>query len=219
MAEEKKREHPSYGMIRFSRVRGGNPALFGSSVKHDEKITMEVSHASVSRNLSQEWYMSGKQIVEVEMSYTQFAEAITSMNTQGVPCTVTFTEKDGNIEPCDFAVTREKFEDEFTKKRMEANRRANELIEDIEAGLSRGRMTKSEMRECISKLHMLSMDINENTDFIYRQFNSQMDKTTLEAKNEIEAFVQHRVQTLGLEKLKELQESTPAVIMAETKED
>ena len=163
--------------------------------------------------------MSGKQIVEVEMSYTQLAEAITSMNTQGVPCTVTFTEKDGNIEPCDFAVTREKFEDEFTKKRMEANRRANELIEDIEAGLSRGRMTKSEMRECISKLRMLSMDINENTDFIYRQFNSQMDKTTLEAKNEIEAFVQHRVQTLGLEKLKELQESTSAVIMAETKED
>lgn len=35
MAEEKKREHPSYGMIRFSRVRGGNPALIAGIEKNN----------------------------------------------------------------------------------------------------------------------------------------------------------------------------------------
>lgn len=217
MAEKK--THSSYGMISFSRTRGGNPSLFGSSVKHDEKITMTVSHASVSRDLHQEWYMPEKQVVEIEMSYTQFAEAITSMNTTGVPCTILYTEKDGNAQQCDFAVTREKYEDEFKKNRAEANRRANGLIGDLKESLAKGRMTKKEMQDCITKLHMLSMDINENTDFIYKQFNKQMDKTTLEAKNEIEAFVQHKVQSLGLEKLKELQDTASAVTQIETKRD
>ena len=196
-----KKEHASYGMIGFSRVSGGNPALFGSSVKHNEKILLKLSHASVERDLHREWYFPGNTIAEVEMSYTQFAEAIASMNTSGVPCTVLFTEKDGKAEDCDFEVTREKFEEEFMKNRRQANEKANALIGELEQALSKGRMGKKDMEECISKLRMLSMDINENTDFLYRQFNRQMDRTTVEAKNEIEAFVQHRVQSLGIERL------------------
>lgn len=216
---KEKKEHSSYGMISFSRTNGGNPSLFGSSVEHNEKITMRVSHGSVVRDLHREWYMPEKQVVEVEMSFTQFAEAITSMNTTGVPCTILYTEKDGNAQPCDFTVTREQFEDEFRENRIMANRRANELIDDLKESLSKGRMTKKEMQDCISKLHMLSMDINENTDFIYKQFNKQMDRTTLEAKNEIEAFVQHKVQSLGIEKLKELQDTASAVTQIGTRED
>ena len=202
--EKERKEHSSYGMLSFSRVSGGPPELFGSSVLHDHKIMLSISHGSVIRELSREWYMPEKKIVELEMSYSQFAEAISSMNTTGVPCTILYTEKDGNAQPCDFAVTRKKFEDEFKENRIRANQRANELIEDLKGSLSKGRMTKKEMQDCISKLHMLSMDINENTDFIYKQFNKQLDKSSMEAKGEVEAFVQHKLQSLGLSKLQEL---------------
>jgi len=146
-------------------------------------------------------------IVEAEMSYTQFAEAITSMNTVGIPCTISYTEKEGRVADCDFTVTREKYEEEFKNLRLQANQTTNELISQLQEVLSKGKVTKRDIQECITKLNKISMDINENADFVYKQFNKQMDKTSLEAKNEVEAFVQHKVQSLGMERLKEIHEA------------
>lgn len=41
------------------------------------------------------------------------------------------------------------------------------------------------------------MEINENRDFIYKQFNRQMEKTTIEAKGEIEAYAQRKVYSIA----------------------
>ena len=41
------------------------------------------------------------------------------------------------------------------------------------------------------------MELNGNREFIYKQFNEQMDKTTLEAKGEIEAFMQNKVNSIA----------------------
>lgn len=41
------------------------------------------------------------------------------------------------------------------------------------------------------------MEINENRDFIYKQFNRQMKKTTIEAKGEIEAYAQRKVYSIA----------------------
>lgn len=41
------------------------------------------------------------------------------------------------------------------------------------------------------------MEINGNREFIYKQFNEQMDKTTLEAKGEIEAFMQNKINSVA----------------------
>lgn len=208
MPFESKETHPSYGMISFHRIRGGNNKLFGSSVPHDEKIMLTLSHAEFSRDLSQEWYFPKGTIVEVEMSYTQFAEAISTMNAGGVPVTITYTEKDGKAGDCDFEVSRKKYEDEFQNLLAEANKETNDLIRDLTTMFESGKLNKREREEILSKLHRISTDINENASFVYRQFNQQLDKSSLEAKNEVEAFVQHKVQSLGLKKLQELHNDT-----------
>lgn len=46
-------------------------------------------------------------------------------------------------------------------------------------------------------IHHLSMEVNGNREFIYEQFNEQMDKTTLEAKGEIEAFYQNKINSVA----------------------
>jgi len=43
-----------------------------------------------------------------------------------------------------------------------------------------------------------------NMPFVQTQFNEAMDKTVTEAKAEVEAFVSHKVTSLGLASLKEL---------------
>lgn len=37
--------HPAFGMIGFSRVSGGENTLFGSSIKHNDRIIMRLKHA------------------------------------------------------------------------------------------------------------------------------------------------------------------------------
>ena len=88
--------------------------------------------SSIERGLNRDWIHGDKVIAEVEMSYSQFAEAITSMNIgTGVPVTVQWTEKDGKIPPCDFVSKREQFEDEFKTQRKNATRVSEELIQEV----------------------------------------------------------------------------------------
>lgn len=192
--------HPSYGTLLFSRTSsGGKTPLFGSSIQHRDTICMTLHHASIERRLNRDWIHGDKVIAEVEMSYSQFAEAITSMNIgTGVPVTVQWTEKDGKIPPCDFVSKREQFEDEFKTQRKNATRVSEELIQEVtELFNQKGTLKKADKEDILRKLNKLKMDIGINMDFIVNQFNEQMDKTVMEAKGEIEAFYQNKVNTIA----------------------
>lgn len=194
-----KTSHPSYGTLAFSRRTGGKTPLFGSSIEHRDTIAMALYHADVTRGLHSDSIFGNSKIAEVEMSYSQFAEAITSMNMgSGVPVTIRWTEKDGVIPSCDFVSKREQFEDEFKEKRKKATDESQQLIKDVtEMFEQKKNLTKADRQEILSKLSKLSMDIGCNMDFISEQFNKQMDKTIMEAKGEIEAFCQNKVNSIA----------------------
>lgn len=194
-----KTSHPSYGTLAFSRRTGGATPLFGSSIEHRDTIAMTLYHANVTRGLHEDRVYGNKAIAEVEMSYSQFAEAITSMNmASGVPVTIRWTEKDGKIPPCDFVSKREQFADEFKEKRKRATNESQQIIKDVaEMFEQKKNFTKADRQEILSKLSKLSMDIGCNMDFIADQFNEQMDKTVMEAKGEIEAFCQNKINSIA----------------------
>lgn len=194
-----KTSHPSYGTLAFSRRSGRATPLFGSSIKHRDTIAMTLYHADITRGLHEDNIYGNKPIAEVEMSYSQFAEAITSMNMgSGVPITIRWTEKDGKIHPCDFVNKREQFADEFKEKRKRATNESQQIIKDVaEMFEQKKNLTKADRQEILSKLSKLSMDIGCNMDFIVDQFNEQMDKTVMEAKGEIEAFCQNKINTIA----------------------
>lgn len=194
-----KTSHPSYGTLAFSRRTGGATPLFGSSIEHRDIIAMTLYHADITRGLHQDSIYGGKAIAEVEMSYSQFAEAITSMNMgSGVPVTIRWTEKDGKIPPCDFVSKREQFADEFKEKRKRATDESQQIIKDVaEMFEQKKNLTKTDKENILRKLNKLSMDIGCNMDFIADQFNEQMDKTVMEAKGEIEAFCQNKVNSIA----------------------
>lgn len=194
-----KTSHPSYGTLLFNRAHGGKTPLFGSSIEHSNVITMELRHADITRGLNQDNIFGNKLIVKVEMSYSQFAEAITSFGCgSGVPCTIRYTEKDGRIPECDFVSKREQFTDEFKGKTKDAMNESQQLIQDVTDLFSQKKaLTKADKETVISKLRKLSMDIGCNLDFIADQFNEQMDKTVMEAKGEIESFCQNKINAIA----------------------
>lgn len=193
-------KHPAFGMIGFSRITGGDNVLFGSSIKHNDRIQLTIKHGEQDRVLHEDRYYGKKRIVEVEMSYSQFAECISAMNVgDGVPCTIRFTEKDGHIPAIEENNSkREQFRNEFSgviEKAMEQiQNQINQIQESINTKKTLG---IKDRKEIVSQLQHVKHNIGSNLDFCVSQFDEQMDKSTMEAKGEIEAFCQNKINSIA----------------------
>lgn len=137
-------------------------------------------------------------IAEVEMSYSQFAEAITAMNVgDGVPCTIRFTEKDGYVKDRPFVSKQEQFEQEFADHLSDIKQEASNTIDEVKEIFEKKSIGKGDKEQILKKLEHLAMQIGVNTEFVYQQFNEQMDKTVMEAKGEVEAFCQNKMNSIA----------------------
>lgn len=194
-----KDKHPSYGMLGFYRTQGRNISLFGSSIKHNDIIVMRLKHGEVKRELNRDWYHGNELIAEVQMSYSQFVEAISTMNVgDGVPCTISFTQNDGVIESPSFVNQKKIYEKEFETHLFDINNEINSVINDVETLFdTKKSIGKYDRNEILDKLRHLKMEIGANSKFIYKQFNEQMDKTVMEAKGEVEAFAQNKLLSIA----------------------
>ena len=191
--------HPSYGMLAFSRRSGGKNTLFGSSIEHNNVITLTLRHGEITRGLNSDWYYGDKVIAEVEMSYAQFAEAITSMNMgSGVPVTIRWTEKDGRMPECNFINKTKQFKDEFSEKMDKANLEMKGLITEAEELFSgKKNISQADRKNILSKLFSIQAEVSGNAKFAYECFTEQMNKTVMEAKGEIEAFCQNKINSIA----------------------
>lgn len=201
-------KHPSYGMLGFTRRSGGASPLFGSSIQHKDTIVMTLKHGELGRYLNNDHYFGKGVVAEVEMSYSQFAEAITAMNIgDGVPVTIRYTEKDGYVKEKPFVSKQEQFEQEFAEHLEDINQDAISTIDEVrELFCSKKSIGKGDREQILKKLEHLTIQIKNNTEFIYKQFNEQMDKTVMEAKGEIEAFCQNKMDSIAHAALMEHQE-------------
>lgn len=202
---ENMKKHPCYGMLGFYRRRNGKAMpLFGSSIQHKDTIVMTLKHGKLLRHLSNDHYLGEETIAEVEMSYSQFAEAITAMNIgDGVPCTILFTEKDGYISERPFTNKKDQFEQEFAEHLDNIKTKTKNTISEIQEIFTKKSIGKADREEILRKLEYLNTQIGSNTEFIYSQFNAQMDKTVTEAKGEIEAFCQNKMNSIAIAALAE----------------
>lgn len=191
-----KESHPSYGMLGFSRVTcSGSKSLFGSSIKHRDTIVLRLKTGHKRRNLNSDWYYSDKLLYEVEMSYSQFAELITSMNVgEGIPVTIRSTENNYDIPECPFEDKIAIHKKEFEKHQEEAYGVTKEIIDKVEEIFeSKKSFNKIEKQELLSMLRQISSNIGCNQEFMVKQFQEQMEQTVTESKGEIESFFQRKI--------------------------
>ena len=163
-------EEPAFAMMGFSRCQcsGEGMSLYGSNLKHSTIIKMTLSHSSRERGLSKNWFVGNDTIAEVEMSQNQFSEMITSMNIgSGVPVTLTYTEKDGQIEPPSFDSVVDQHKTEFAKNSERVIGNSEELLAkavDILAG--GGSLKKAAREELLRDIQKLVQDVESNLPFM-----------------------------------------------------
>lgn len=192
-------KHPSYGTIVFNRCFSNGTTLFGSNIKHNNYITLEIKHASMGRELHSDWVSDAAPICRVGMSYAQFAEAISSFGSHpGVPVTIEFTEKDGYVEDRpEFKNKRIELDEELKQQMEEVTRTVAEASTSIGEILNKkGNVTKADKQEIMSILYKMQ-NMMPNTEFIHKRMAEEMEKVVLEAKNEIEAYTQHKMDVIA----------------------
>lgn len=174
-----KKQHPSYGMIRFARssIGGSGTALFGSSIMHNNVIRLSISKGMMEREGNEDWFLAGTDIndmiVEVEMSYTQFAEAITSLNIgEGIP--VTITKVNGTfVEPCPYSDRQKVMRREVDEATRDLVRQLEKRSEEIEKLLDEKRvLSREDRRNIVSTLKNVRQELKSNIPYLQNKMNS-----------------------------------------------
>ena len=206
--------HPSYGILCFNRRHSNNTALFGSNIHHNETIALTVKHAELDRTLNCDKYHGTDTILDIEMSYAQFAEAITSFGMySGVPVTIRYTEKNGHITKPNFINKQKQFEDEFSEQMHTISKNVTNAQAKIQELLTKKTLNKSDKEEILQCVANITREWNDNIPYIYTQFNEQMEKTLTEAKIELEAFTQNRLNSIYENAISE----NPEILLQTTK--
>lgn len=224
-------KHPSFGLIAFDRINyaqsldgtGLDRPLFGSNILHNSAISITIRRAIVVRDFNEDQIHadSSPPVVEVEMSVTQFADAITSLNQgDGTPCTITMIGGKNVAKP-PFENKRVQLDAEFEEEMRNVATKTNRFYREIDRILAKPSIGKNDREEIKKQIELLQQEIHSNIPFIKKQFTGQMDQTVLEAKNEFEAFVEGKVRTLGLEgfKMELLQLRKEGIASLESKGD
>ena len=185
-------KHLSYGVVSLSRSSTTGKKLFGSSIDHQNFISLSVNHAEMVQdiNLHNTHYFPRKRIIEVFLTSSQFAELITTMNYGGgTPCTISFKESVGTInytEPDSL-----KPHDELNKMQEFAEKEKDDTIEKISTKLktilSKNSIGKKDKQNIYSMFDILSKFVDDKFEFMQSQFQSKMEKHITEAKTEIDS--------------------------------
>lgn len=196
--------HPSYAQISFSRVTGGKCDLYGSSIKHQNFIKLRISQSTKYFNEYDEGYKDATTpLIEVDMSHSQFSEAITSLNLGcGVP--VTLRKFAGEVMPmCPEYNIREKISDDLESVFKEFSQQLGIYGSELDDILNKhGAINKKERNKILRIFEDIKRKLEADLPFLHRCIDEAVDKTTVHAKGEIEAFFNNKISQLGLSKFK-----------------
>lgn len=204
--ERERHTHPSFGQLYFSRVNSNGTEFYGSELKQDNYIQMELSESEVDRDLTRDWYFAKKSIARIRMSSSQFAEMITSLNgVGGACCTIEYIQ--GKDIP---ALPKQESRKEFIHRKFEDRmkmfaytiRENQKKAKDI---VKKKTLSKQDIHDLTHQIEWLTEEVERNIPFFAKCFQETMDEVVHEAKTEVENAIQHKINTLGLNALHEQQ--------------
>lgn len=192
----------SAGLISFSRTSGG-AVLFGSAFNHQHYITLRIHKAQVQRNLYETNILEASRLpyIEVQMSASQFSEAITSLNMgQGVPCTVAYANGKRLERPKRPTIENER--ELFDSDVDQVTQEAIETIEQLIAAIREEKMSKKAQQRLLGLARTSLKKLNDSLPFIAEMYAETLDRLLLKAKTEISAYADHTIHQYGLQAVK-----------------
>lgn len=174
--------HPAFGMARAARVSSTPGAvLFDSELRHQHYVILSISGAERKRDLKRDWIHSTKRVVEIAMSEAQWAQLVSSMNTEGTPVTLTDIGSE--------QLPQLPYEPRMAVQMDEVKKAVAEQLSHIQEALAayEARPTKAGLRS----LRFAVENTPNNVAFAAEALAEHVENTVTRAKADIEAMVAH----------------------------
>lgn len=182
--------HPAFGSIRASRTSCSPGAvLYDSDIRHAHTVRLTISRATRKRDLSSDWHHTAKELIEVEMSEAQWASFVSSMNTEGVPCTIRHTETEWGVPGLPYAP---RMAQSMVETREAADRAWATIREKLDAYVAH--KTAANLRA----LQAAVDNATANVAFAGKMLVEHTENVVQRARADIEAMVTTRAAQLGL---------------------
>lgn len=189
---------PCAAVLAFSRGYGGAKGLYGSKISHQNFISMRVKSAYTNHQYGHDSYYGDELLLEVEMSASQFAEAITSLNMgDGVPVTLRYTQLTGVIDKPEVPDFRQILNDDILEHVADSRKLVRDARRKAEEIVAKKSMNKADREEILSLLNRLEISVGSDTMFTIEQLQRQLDSIVAESKGEIESFLQQRLTSIA----------------------
>jgi hypothetical protein len=216
-------EHPSYGAVTFSR-RQGNPRLFGSNLtNHYSYVTLLVKRAKLERGSTGDYLNAPVHgdVIEIDMSTTQFAELLTTMNIgTGVPCTIRRLMGERVEEPPDNLSEAESIRSTFKAemKRFVSSIRHQSMV-TVRDILMKKTVSQTDRVTILAQFESIVTKLTDYAPFIIEQFNEATGKITSAAKQEVDAAIQMVIVRGLAGKLGPLKDLSEVLTLKESNDD
>lgn len=210
-------EHESFGRISISRIScsGGGIGFFGSELKQNNYISLEIRPGSVERNLSRDWFSdNGSPLIKVRMSTLQFSELITNLNGSGSNCTVEHVAGKNMAPLLEISDRKTLIQEEFSEKMELFNKKILEEKNKISEIIKKKNLKNSDIQDIQNYLNYISIEITKNIPYFAKTFQENTEVVVSEAKMEIENYYDNKIKSFGLEKFEDLKNN-----LSQTKND
>lgn len=194
-------KHKAFGSVKFSRCYGSQ-RFYGSELQQHSYITLEISEAQLIREIG--WdrsYSPRKPIVTCRMTATQFAELLTNMNAEGVPCTLEYVNGE-KVEELPNVESQQEFTNrKYAEELQEMLNSYEKNIAEMSTLLEKKTLSKADKKKIRGVFPNLRSEIHSTLPFLIEEFTKQTNKVVVEAKAEMENSLTHKINTLGLRAL------------------
>ena len=203
--EDKETIHQSFGLISVSRMSCSPPVnLFDSQTKHGHLIRLSISQARRIHNeeTHDSFNMDNEKIVVVNMSESQYAHMVSSINVgAGTPCTITRVGTE-MIEDCPQDETAAEYRKEALDGCQDILSRM-ELVQKLVAQASekKSAMNKEEKWDLKMACQSAISEITSNLPFLIQSLQERMESIVNSAKTDIETHYMQAIQSAGLNAL------------------
>lgn len=192
--------HPAFGMATANRLSyGGRGAvLFDSDILHNRTIRITISTAERKRDLNRDWVHANRTLVEIEMSEAQWAGFVSSIGTEGVPCTVRVTPEHWTGVPdlpYDPRLALSMHEVRTAAQAVFAE--TQEALIAYQETLKTG--TAKEKRDALRHLEMTLGNAAPNMEYAADTLAEHAENVVEKARADVEAMVIQKALQLGLD--------------------
>ena len=199
-------EHPAYGMISITHPSGGNVEMFGSDIKHNDRIGLRIDLGYEETAYGIPEYRTAPartgRIVEVEMTAFQWAALVSCHSGRGVPCTLRRVKG----EPLIPLIENQNTNEEMANIDIEAS--LSDLVKDFNVGLqdlrdlvAKGKANKGELTTLLGNLSRLHRKLPETTAHALTTFKENSEIIVSKAQAEVESTINTLIVRTGIKAL------------------